>query len=75
MGADMEGDLSFFEADFQLPLVLILGGEGAGLSRLLRDKCDFLLRIPTGNALSSLNVAVAGGIIMYEAYRQRGLGV
>jgi len=75
MGADMEGDLSFFEADFQLPLALILGGEGKGLSRLLREKCDFLLRVPTGKAISSLNVAVAGGIIMYEVYRQRGLRV
>lgn len=73
MGADMEGDVPFFEADFQLPLVLVLGSEGKGLSRLLKDKCDFLLRIPTGQAISSLNASVAGGIIMYEIFRQRGL--
>ncbi len=73
MGADMDGDLPFYEADLQLPLVLILGSEGRGLSRLLKDKCDFLLRIPTGRAISSLNAAVAGGIIMYEIYRQRGM--
>lgn len=75
MGADMEGNLTFFEADFQLPMVLILGSEGKGLSRLLKEKCDFLLRIPTGKAISSLNAAVAGGIIMYEVFRQRDLRV
>ena len=71
MGADMDGDLPFFEADLQLPMVLILGGEGKGLSRLLKEKCDFLLRIPIGDAVSSLNAAVAGGIIIYEVFRQR----
>jgi len=71
MGADMDGDAPFFEADLQLPMVLILGGEDKGLSRLLREKCDFLLRIPTGEAVSSLNVSVAGGIIMYEVFKQR----
>lgn len=75
MGADMEGDLPFFEADFRLPMVLILGSEGKGLSRLLKEKCDFLLRIPTDKTISSLNAAVAGGIIMYEVFRQRGLRV
>jgi 23S rRNA (guanosine2251-2'-O)-methyltransferase len=74
MGADMDGDLPFFKADFRLPLVLVIGGEGKGLSRLLRDKCDFLLRIPMGQAVSSLNAAVAAGIIMYEIFRQRGPG-
>jgi len=75
MGADMAGNSAFFEADLKLPMVLILGGEGKGLSRLLKEKCDFLLRIPTGKAVSSLNAAVAGGIIMYEVFRQRGLRV
>jgi len=73
MGADMSGDLPFFRADFSLPLVLLLGSEGYGLSRLLREKCDFLLRIPMQGPVASLNVAVAGGIIMYEVFRQREL--
>lgn len=72
MGADMSGEQSFFEADFSLPLVLVLGSEGRGLSRLIREKCDFLLHIPVVGAISSLNVAVAGGIILYEVFRQRG---
>jgi 23S rRNA (guanosine2251-2'-O)-methyltransferase len=73
MGADMSGERPFFKADFSLPLVLLLGSEGKGLSRLLREKCDLLLRIPMQGAVSSLNVAVAGGIIIYEVFRQRGL--
>lgn len=73
MGADMSGELPFFEADFNLPLVLLLGSEGKGLSRLLREKCDYLLRIPMQGAVSSFNVAVAGGIIIYEVFRRRSL--
>ena len=73
MGADMSGETPFFEADFTLPLVLLLGGEGKGLSRLLREKCDFLLRIPIRGAVSSLNVSVAGGIIIYEVFRRRSV--
>ena len=71
MGADMSGEQPFYEADFNLPLVLVLGNEGGGLSRLIREKCDFLLHIPMREAISSLNVAVAGGIICYEVFRQR----
>lgn len=73
MGADMGGEQSFYEADFTLPLTLVLGSEGRGLSRLIREKCDFLLHIPVQGAISSLNVAVAGGVIIYEVFRQRGI--
>ncbi len=71
MGADMEGKIPFYEAPLDLPLALVLGSEGKGLSRLLREKCDYLLQIPTLTTVSSLNVAVAGGLITYEVYRQR----
>ena len=71
IGADMSGEQSFYEADFNLPFALVLGSEGKGLSRLIREKCDFLLHIPVQGAVSSLNVAVAGGVIIYEAFRQR----
>jgi 23S rRNA (guanosine2251-2'-O)-methyltransferase len=71
MGADPEGEMPFYEANFDLPLVLVLGSEGKGLSRLLREKCDFLLHIPITGALSSLNVSVAGAIIIYEVFRRR----
>lgn len=70
-GAEMSADLPYFEADFNLPLVLLLGSEGKGLSRLLREKCDFLVHIPLAGRISSLNVAVAGSIIIFEALVQR----
>lgn len=70
-GADMVGEDSFYEAEIPFPLALILGAEGKGLSRLLKDKCDLLLNIPMAKEVLSLNVAVAGGIIIYEIYRRR----
>ncbi len=60
------------ETDFKLPLVLVLGSEGAGLSRLVREKCDFLVRLPMWGHVDSLNVAVAGSIVLYMAKLQRG---
>lgn len=71
LGADMAGETPFFKADFTAPFVLLLGSEGKGVSRLLREKCDLLLSIPMQGALASFNVSVAGGIIIYEVFRQR----
>ncbi len=71
IGAEMESSTPFDQVDFNLPLVLVLGGEGQGLSRLLREKCDLLVNIPMGGPVSSLNVSVAGGIIMSRVFRQR----
>ncbi len=71
MGADMEGTIPFYEAPLDISLALVLGSEGKGLSRLVKEKCDYLLQIPTYSTISSLNVAVAGGLITYEVYRQR----
>lgn len=70
-GADMGGFQPFYDADIPFPLVLVLGAEGKGLSRLVREKCDLLLNIPMVNEVRSLNVAVAGGIIIYDIYRRR----
>lgn len=57
--------------DFKIPLVLVLGSEGAGLSRLVRDKCDFLVRLPMWGKVESLNVSVAGSIVLYAVKMQR----
>lgn len=57
--------------DFKVPLTLVLGSEGAGLSRLVKTKCDFLIRLPMWGKVTSLNVAVAGSIVLYEAKLQR----
>ncbi len=58
-------------ADFKLALALVLGSEGTGLGRLVREKCDFLVRLPMWGKVSSLNVAVAGSIVLYAARMQR----
>ena len=70
-GADMAGDLSYDEADLSGALAIVVGSEGRGLSRLVRTSCDFLVRLPMVGQIGSLNVSVAGSILMYEAFRQR----
>ena len=70
-GADMTGEQSYDEADLTGPLVLVIGGEGQGISRLAREACDFLVRLPMAGKLNSLNASVAGSILMYESMRQR----
>jgi 23S rRNA (guanosine2251-2'-O)-methyltransferase len=59
-------------ADLSGPLGIVVGGEGAGLSRLVREHCDFLIRLPMHGRVESLNAAVAGSVALYEARRQRG---
>jgi len=61
----------FAEMDFTLPLALVLGSEGAGLGRLVREKCDFLIRLPMWGKVTSLNVAIAGSIVLYAAKQCR----
>lgn len=61
----------YTEANLKGPLVLVLGSEGRGLGRLVQATCDFLVRLPMNGRLSSLNVAVAASIVLYEALRQR----
>ena len=73
IGADMAGDSLHFDVDLKGPVVLVIGGEGQGLARLTKEKCDFLVRLPMHGQINSLNAAVAGAILMYEAVRQRAL--
>jgi len=68
--ADMEGKC-WCELDFTLPCALIVGSEGRGVSRLLREECDFLASLPMLGQINSLNASVAAGILMYEVVRQR----
>jgi 23S rRNA (guanosine2251-2'-O)-methyltransferase len=58
-------------ADLDMPLALVVGAEGAGLARLVRERCDFLVRLPMAGQIASLNAAVAGSIALYGAWRQR----
>lgn len=68
-GADADGDPAH-EAELAGKTALILGSEGNGIGRLLREKCDKILSIPTCGKLDSLNVSVAAGILLYEIHRQ-----
>jgi 23S rRNA (guanosine2251-2'-O)-methyltransferase len=58
-------------ADLNLPLALVVGAEGPGLARLVRERCDFLVRLPMAGQIASLNASVAGSIALYNAWRQR----
>jgi 23S rRNA (guanosine2251-2'-O)-methyltransferase len=70
-GAAGEAESTLYEADLSGPLALVLGGEGRGLRRLTREHCDGLLSIPMAGSISSLNVSVATGIVLFEVRRQR----
>jgi 23S rRNA (guanosine2251-2'-O)-methyltransferase len=66
--ATSDAGAALAEFDFNSPYAVILGSEGRGIRRLLLDKADHFLRIPTNGCLNSLNVSVAAGIIMYAMY-------
>lgn len=66
------GAVPYYQADLNLPLVLVVGAEGQGLGRLVRESCDLLLRLPTRGRVESLNASVAGGIAVYAALAARG---
>ena len=72
-GLAADGDTSLVDLELaDGPLVLVVGGEGAGLSRLVREHCDVLVSIPMASGLESLNAGVAAGIALYEIARRRG---
>jgi len=70
-GAAAEGDKSLYEADLRSPAAIVIGSEGDGMSRLVRDGCDFLVSIPMKGHISSLNASAAAAVLLYEALRQR----
>ncbi|MFH1258593.1 MAG: 23S rRNA (guanosine(2251)-2'-O)-methyltransferase RlmB [Elusimicrobiota bacterium] len=71
VGAEAQGE-SCFKTDLKMPLVLVVGSEGAGLRRLVKEHCDFIVKIPQrGEAITSLNVAQAASILLYEILRQK----
>lgn len=71
IGAAGEADTLLYAQDLSGPTALVMGAEGSGLRRLTREACDYLVRLPMGGAVSSLNVSVATGICLFEAVRQR----
>jgi len=71
IGLAGDADKRYDEIDFTLPSALVLGAEGDGLRRLVRDRCDWLVSIPMRGQVESLNVSVAAGVVLFEAVRQR----
>ncbi|MCK4838657.1 MAG: 23S rRNA (guanosine(2251)-2'-O)-methyltransferase RlmB [Desulfobulbaceae bacterium] len=72
-GAAGEGQQTIYEADFSGPTCLVIGSEGKGIRKLVRKQCDFLVKIPMGKKINSLNASVAAGIILFEIARQKEL--
>ena len=68
--ADMDGK-DYYDTDLTGPLLLIIGSEGQGVGRLVKEQCDFVVRIPMVGKINSLNASVAGSILMYETMKQR----
>lgn len=71
VGIDMSGDADFDRVDYKAGTAIVIGGEGQGLSPLVRKRCDTIARIPMKGKISSLNASVAAALAMYEVFRQR----
>jgi len=71
IGADMMGETDYFHSSLTEPVVLVIGSEGKGISRLVKEKCDVLVQIPMFGQINSLNASVAAALLMYEVVRQR----
>ncbi len=72
VGTDSTGEKAFYESDLKGPVALVVGSEGEGMGRLIRENCDFVVNIPMQGEISSLNASVAAAIVMYEILKQRG---
>lgn len=70
-GADVGAVEGFYESNLTGPLAIVIGNEGQGLSRLVKERCDFILSLPMAGQINSLNASVATGVILYEVVRQR----
>ena len=72
-GTAADGDHTLWQTDLSGPVALVIGSEGSGMGRLVRESCDFVVSLPMKGKISSLNASVAGAIVMYEIMRQREL--
>lgn len=70
-GLDERGEQEYGRVEYATPTAFVLGGEGRGLHEMVRRRCDFLVRIPTAGPISSLNVSVAAGVILFDWARRR----
>ena len=70
-GTDMDTNTIYTKQDYKMPIAIVIGSEGFGMSRLVKENCDFLVKIPMKGKITSLNAAVSAGIIMYEVVKNR----
>lgn len=70
-GTDMEAKRYYNEEDYNGPVAIVIGSEGFGMNRLVKENCDILIKIPMKGKITSLNASVSAGIVMYEVVRQR----
>ncbi|MFH1387146.1 MAG: 23S rRNA (guanosine(2251)-2'-O)-methyltransferase RlmB [bacterium] len=72
-GVEIDGKRLYNQADYRSGVALVVGSEGAGLARLVKERCDEVVRLPMRGKVNSLNASVATGIVLYEVLRQRSL--
>ncbi|MHA6481174.1 23S rRNA (guanosine(2251)-2'-O)-methyltransferase RlmB [Paenibacillus sp. strain BS8-2] len=70
-GTDVSAAQDVYKSKFDMPLAIVIGNESKGMGRLIKEKCDFLVKLPMLGKLNSLNASVAAGVLMYEVVRQR----
>ena len=70
-GTDMEASTYYDKQDYAGPIGIVIGSEGFGMSRLVKESCDFLVKIPMQGKTTSLNASVSAGIVIYEAVKQK----
>jgi 23S rRNA (guanosine2251-2'-O)-methyltransferase len=73
IGTDSTAEKNYTQIDYAMPIAVIVGNEGKGIRQLIKEKCDFLVKIPLYGKIESLNASVAGAIVMYEAVKKRKL--
>ena len=70
-GTDMDTETIYYDEDMTGNVAIVIGSEGFGMSRLVKENCDFLIKIPLKGKITSLNASVSAGIVMYEVVKQR----
>jgi 23S rRNA (guanosine2251-2'-O)-methyltransferase len=71
VGTDGTAEKDFTEVDYTCPIAVVVGNEGSGIRQLVKEKCDFIVKIPLYGQIESLNASVAGALVMYEVVRKR----
>ena len=71
IGTDMDTDKYYYNQNMTGPIAIVIGSEGFGMSRLVKENCDILVKIPMNGKITSLNASVSAGIVMYEIVKQK----